>query len=77
MPCLMVKPVVDGLEKDLEGRADVVRLSILTDLGREVATRYGVRAVPTFLIFDSQGALIGRQVGFPKRKEIENLLADS
>ena len=70
----MAKPIVDGLERDLDGQARVVRLSVLSELGREVAQRYGVRGVPTFLIFDGQGELIERQVGFPDRNGIKTLV---
>jgi thioredoxin-related protein len=70
----MAKPIVDGLERELEGQARVVRLSALNAMGQEVAQRYGVRGVPTFLIFDGQGELIGRQVGFPNRSEIKALV---
>ena len=65
---------MDGLERDLDGQARVVRLSVLSELGREVAQRYGVRGVPTFLIFDAQGELIERQVGFPDRNGIKTLV---
>jgi thioredoxin-related protein len=70
----LAKPIVDGLERDLEGQAQVVRLSVLSKLGREVAQRYDVRGVPTFLIFDDQGELIERQVGFPNRDGIRALV---
>ena len=73
----MAKPIVDGLERELEGQARVVRLSALSAMGQEVAQRYGVRGVPTFLIFDGRGELIGRQVGFPNRSEIKALVAGS
>ena len=73
----MAKPIVDGLERELEGQARVVRLSALNAMGQEVAQRYGVRGVPTFLIFDGQGELIGRQVGFPNRSEIKALVTGS
>ena len=73
----MAKPIVDGLERELEGQARVVRLSALNALGQEVAQRYDVRGVPTFLIFDGQGELIGRQVGFPNRSEIKALVTGS
>jgi hypothetical protein len=66
---------VDGLEKDLAGRAQVVRLSILSEVGRRVAQDYGVRSVPTFLIFDGEGTLMGREVGFPNRGRIESLVS--
>jgi thioredoxin-related protein len=70
----MVKPIVDGLERELEGQARVVRLSVMSQMGREIARRYDVRGVPTFLVFDGQGELVGRQVGFPNRSEIRALV---
>ena len=73
----MAKPIVDGLERELEGQARVVRLSALNAMGQEVAQRYDVRGVPTFLIFDGQGELIGRQVGFPNRSDIKALVTGS
>jgi len=66
---------VDGLEKDLEGQAQVVRLSILSEIGREVAQEYSVRSVPTFVIFDGEGTLVGREVGLPNRGKIEALVS--
>ena len=71
----MVKPIVDGLERSLEGQARLVRVSILSRRGREMARRHGVMGVPTFLIFDGQGNLIGRQVGFPDQGKIKALVA--
>ncbi|MDY7076232.1 MAG: thioredoxin family protein [Chloroflexota bacterium] len=70
----MAKPIVDGLERELEGQAQVVRLSVLSEMGRTVAQRHDIRAVPTFLIFDDQGRLIERQVGLPDRSKIKALV---
>ena len=70
----MAKPIVDRLERELKGQAQVVRLSVLNNLGREVVQRHGVRGVPTFLIFDGQGNLIERQTGFPDRGKIKALV---
>ena len=50
-------------------------MSVLSKLGQEVAQRHDVRSVPTFLVFDSQGKLIGRQVGLPDRAKIKALVA--
>ena len=66
---------MDGIERELKGQARVVRLSVLSKLGQEVAQRHDVRSVPTFLVFDSQGKLIGRQVGLPDRAKIKALVA--
>ncbi len=50
-------------------------MSVLSKLGQEVAQRHDVRSVPTFLVFDGQGKLIGRQVGLPDRGKIKALVA--
>jgi thiol-disulfide isomerase/thioredoxin len=70
MPCLAAKPIVDGIEKDLQGRAEVVRLNATSSVGRELAARYGVMGVPTTLVIDGAGDVVHRQVGIPSRKKI-------
>lgn len=59
----MAKPVVDRLERDLEGQASVLRLSAWSSVGRQLGAQYGVRGVPTFFLFDGSGEMIHYQVG--------------
>ena len=59
----MAKPVVDRLERDLEGQAVVLRLNAASDIGKQLGARYGVRGVPTFFLFDGTGEMISYQVG--------------
>lgn len=59
----MAKPVVDRLERDLEGQAQVLRLSVWGSVGRQLAARHGVHSVPTFVLFDGQGQMVHHQVG--------------
>jgi thioredoxin-related protein len=61
---------VDGLEAELEGRAEVMRISLLSSVGRGLAVRYGVRGVPTMLVFDGTGEVIYGKGGMPDRAEI-------
>ena len=61
---------MDGLERDLEGQAQVLRLSVMDDVGGELAMRYGVRGVPTFVLLDGAGETVLIQVGLPDRAEI-------
>ena len=51
------------LERDLEGEAQVLRLSALSGVGRQLAVEYGVRGVPTFLLFNGEGQMTHYQVG--------------
>ena len=41
----------------------MLRLSAWGSVGRQLAARYGVRGVPTFLLFDGSGRMIHYQVG--------------
>jgi thiol-disulfide isomerase/thioredoxin len=70
MPCLTAKPIVDGFEKDLEGKAKVVRLNVLSGLGREVAITYGIRGVPSTVVVDAGGEVVLTHTGIPSRKAI-------
>ena len=67
----MAKPVVDRLEQDLEGQAQVLRLSIWSTLGRQMAARYGVRGVPTFLLFNGTGEMVHYQVGHLNSEQVK------
>jgi thioredoxin-related protein len=47
----------------MEGQMQVMRLSVWSSVGRILAMRYGVRGVPSFLLFDGAGQLAHYQVG--------------
>lgn len=60
----MAKPAVDGLQRELAAREiEVLRLSTASAVGRQVAGQYGVRAVPTLILFDAEGQPALTQVG--------------
>jgi len=62
----VAKPVVDGLEKKLEGKAEVVRLDVLSGVGQQAARRYGVRGVPALVVVDGSGQAVLGQAGIPR-----------
>ena len=53
--CLASKPAVTQMEKDLAGQVQVLQLNIKDEVGRTLATQWGVYGVPTFVILDGQG----------------------
>ncbi|MCF4100243.1 thioredoxin [Gillisia sp. M10.2A] len=70
-PCRMVGPIIDDISKDYEGKAVVGKLDV--DANQEFAAKYGVRNIPTVLIFQN-GEVVGRQVGVaPKNTYAEAL----
>ncbi|ABX09060.1 Thiol-disulfide isomerase and thioredoxin [Prochlorococcus marinus str. MIT 9211] len=48
-PCRMVAPIVDEISKDFEGKIKVCKLN--TDENPNVASQYGIRSIPTLMIF--------------------------
>ena len=61
---------MNGIEKDLEGRAEVIRLNLLSEVGRKLASRYDVQTVPTVLVLDADSKVAYRDTGTPDRREV-------
>ena len=61
---------MDGLERDLADKADVVRLDTTDKLGLQIARRYSVSGLPTLLVFDGDGSLVHRESGPPSKSRI-------
>ena len=59
-PCRMVGPIIEELSADFEGRAIIGKLDV--DTNQEFAAKYGVRNIPTVLVFKN-GEVVGKQVG--------------
>lgn len=59
-PCRMVGPVVEELSKDYDGRAVVGKVDVDSNPG--ISTKYGIRNIPTLLIFKG-GEIVDKQVG--------------
>jgi len=74
-PCRMVGPIIDEISKDYDGKAVVGKVDV--DANQEFAAKYGVRNIPTVLVFN-KGELVGRQVGVSPKdtytKAIDELL---
>lgn len=59
-PCKMIAPILDEIADDYAGRLKVCKMDV--DANREVAAQYGVRGIPTLMLFRN-GELSGTQVG--------------
>ena len=59
-PCQTMGPIVERLAARFAGRAGVVKIDV--DQAGELASAYGVRSVPTFLLF-ADGQVVERVVG--------------
>ncbi len=72
-PCRMVAPIVDELAVEYEGRVKVGKVDV--DSEQKIASDYGIRSIPTLLIFKN-GELADQIVGaVPKKQLVEKLEA--
>ena len=62
IPCKMMAPILDKLEKRYQGKAAVVFIDLRYN--REAAQQFEVQAIPTQIFFDKNGREISRHVGF-------------
>jgi thioredoxin 1 len=59
-PCKMIGPAVEELAGDYEGKAVIGKLNV--DENPQVTARFGVRSIPTLLVFKN-GEVVDKQVG--------------
>jgi len=59
-PCRVVGPIVEELSKDYEGRAVVGKVDV--DNNPNISMKYGIRNIPTLLVFKN-GEIVDKQVG--------------
>ena len=70
-PCRMVSPIIDEISKEYEGKAVVGKVDV--DANQEFAAKYGVRNIPTVLVFQN-GEVVGRQVGVAPKQTYTNAI---
>jgi thioredoxin 1 len=70
-PCRALAPVVEKLADEFEGKVKVGKLDI--DESPKVTAKYGIRSVPTVLIFQG-GQKKGQHVGLATREKLVQLL---
>jgi thioredoxin 1 len=67
-PCKQIAPTVDALADEYKGRVHVGKVDV--DHNQITAQQYGVRSIPTLLIFKG-GRVVGQLVGAMPRSKLE------
>ncbi|HIK57092.1 MAG TPA: thioredoxin [Synechococcales cyanobacterium M55_K2018_004] len=70
-PCRMVAPVVDEIAEQYAGQVKVVKVN--TDENPSVASQYGIRSIPTLMIFKG-GQRVDMVVGAVPKSTLSNTL---
>ena len=70
-PCKMIAPVVDELAKEFDGKIKFTKLNV--DFNPQTSAKYGVRSIPTLLIFKG-GAPVDQVVGAVPKSVLQQRL---
>ena len=62
IPCKMMEPILNKLEKAYKGKAEIVFIDVWEH--RDQARRFGIQAIPTQIFFNADGTEVVRHVGF-------------
>ncbi|PYL01223.1 MAG: thioredoxin [Verrucomicrobia bacterium] len=67
-PCKMIAPILDELASEYDGKVKVGKVNI--DDQQSIATEYGIRAIPTLLIF-KDGEVAEQVVGLRSKRDLK------
>ncbi len=70
-PCKAVAPILEELSKDYAGKIVIAKLNV--DDAPQHASKYGVSAIPTMLIF-KDGAPVHSMVGYKPKAELKKAI---
>ena len=73
-PCKMQAPILEDLKKRVNDQATIIKIDV--DKNQGVAAKYGIRSVPTLMIFKN-GEIKWRQSGVFPAEELERLIKEN
>ena len=70
-PCRMVAPIVEELADEYNGKVRFFKLN--TDDNVETASKYGIRSIPTLMVFKA-GEAVDQLIGFRPKSDLKRSL---
>ncbi|WP_414046847.1 thioredoxin [Macrococcus equi] len=70
-PCKMIAPVLEDLAKDVEGKANIVKVDV--DENQATAAKFEVMSIPTLIVF-KDGQAVDKVVGFQPKEQLQAVL---
>lgn len=70
-PCKQIAPALDELAEELAGQATVAKVDV--DANGDLANRFGIRSIPTLVIF-KDGRVVDQMIGAAPKPQIRQFL---
>lgn len=72
-PCKQMEPIVNQIEQEFNGRCKIAKLNV--DHARDLAIKFGVTSVPTFL-FMKNGQVLTKETGYMSKDDLKNKIEE-
>jgi len=70
-PCKAIAPIIEEIANDYDGKVKVGKVDV--DNNNQVAMKYGIRSIPTLLLFKG-GEVVDQVIGNVGKESIESML---
>ena len=70
-PCKQLAPLVEDASEEFKDKIKVCKMDV--DSNRETAAEYGIRSIPTLMIFEN-GELVGTEIGALSKLQLEEFI---
>ncbi len=73
-PCKMIGPALEEIAKEMQGKVTIAKLNVDENPG--VASIYGIRSIPTLMLF-RDGKMTSSKVGAAPKSELKKWIAEA
>ena len=73
-PCHLMAPVLQDIAREMKDRVRIIKIDV--DRNPEAARKYGIRGIPTFILF-FKGSILWRGSGVMQHQQLKNILFES
>ena len=70
-PCKMLTPTIEALAEEYKDTSSIVKINV--DDSPTIATKYGIRSIPSILLFNN-GDIVEQRVGAVSKDELASML---
>lgn len=73
-PCRMIAPTLDEIATEMAGQVKIAKINV--DENQNVPAKYGIRSIPTLMLFKG-GELVGTKVGVAPKGDLQKWIKSS
>lgn len=73
-PCLALAPVIEEIANEYSDKVKVCKINV--DDSPETAAKYGIRGIPTIILFNTKGEVLNQMTGAVPKQNFVNMISN-